>query len=83
MSGQGIPEGDTIVVPLLQRGDFEVAGPGASLVVPRLDRTATPPRLALTAKAAGGASDTAFTVSFRYGRTTEMLSFFVVPRDAA
>ena len=83
MSGQGIAEGDTLVVPLLQRGDFEVGGPGATLVATRLDATSTPPRLALTAKAAGEADDTAFTVSFHYGRTTERLAFFVVPRNAA
>ena len=44
MSGQGIAEGDTLVVPLLQRGDFEVGGPGATLVATRLDATSTPPK---------------------------------------
>ena len=83
MSGQGIPEGDTLVVPLLRRGGFEVAGPGATLVTTRLDESSLPPRLTLTAKAAGDAGDTTFTVAFHYGETTERLSFFVAPGAAA
>ena len=83
MSGQGIPEGDTLVVPLLRRGGFEVAGPGATLVTTRFDESCLPPRLALTAKPARGADDTTFTVAFHYGGTTERLSFFVAPRAAA
>jgi hypothetical protein len=83
MAGHGIKEGGTIVVPLLRRGEFEVGGPGAALVATSLDSSSTPPRLALTAKPTGGAADTRFTVSFHYGRITEMLSFFVVPASAA
>ena len=83
MTGHGIHEGGTLVVPLLQRGEFEVGGPGAGLVATSLDRSCTPPRLALTAGPTAGTSDTRFTVSFHYGRITEMLSFFVVPARAA
>jgi hypothetical protein len=83
MRGQGIAEGGTLVVPLLQRGDFEIDGPGAALVATLLDRSSTPPRLTMTAKPARGVADTWFTVSFHYGRITEMLSFFVVPASAA
>lgn len=83
VSGQGITEGATLVVPLLRRGEFEVAGPGATLVTTWLDESSLPPRLRLTARTAGDAADTRFTVAFHYGATTERLSFFVVPKDAA
>ncbi len=70
-------------MPLLQRGDVEVDGPGAALVATSLDRSSRPPRLTMTARPAGGASDTRFTVAFHYGRITELLSFFVAPAVAA
>ena len=75
--GQGIREGEHVDVPLLQRGDVSLDGPGAAFVDVAVtgDRVQ---RARLTARRPDG-SDTTFRVTFSYGET---LTFFVLPADA-
>lgn len=80
--GQGIREGDTLSVPLLERGDFTIDGPGAEFVSAELNPQPLPPRLKLTAGDSRGARDLTFRVTFHYGRATESLTFFIVPSGA-
>ena len=80
--GQGIREGETLSVPLLERGDFTVEGPGAQFVESELNPQPLPPRLRLTAGDSRGARDTTFQVTFHYGRSTETLTYFIVPTGA-
>lgn len=80
--GQGIREGDTLSVPLLERGDFTIEGPGAEFVSAELNPQPLPPRLSLTPRDSRGARDLTFRVTFHYGRATESLTFFIVPSGA-
>lgn len=80
--GQGIREGDTLSVPLLERGDFTIEGPGAEFVTAELNPQPFPPRLTLTAGDSRGARDLTFHVTFHYGRATESLTFFILPSGA-
>ncbi len=80
--GQGIREGDTLSVPLLERGDFSIEGPGAEFVAAELNPQPLPPRLRLTALDSRGARDLTVTVTFSYGRASESLMFFIVPSGA-
>jgi hypothetical protein len=78
--GEGIHEGDRLVVPLLGPGKVELSGDGARSVKMRmLDRN--PPAVELLA---GGAEQKAeqelqLNLAYRDG-TTEKLTFFVIPK---
>ena len=80
--GQGIREGETLSVPLLDRGDFTIEGPGAEFVAAELNPQPLPPRLRLTALDSRGVRDLTVHVTFHYGRATESLTFFIVPSGA-
>lgn len=80
--GQGIREGDTLSVPLLERGDFTIEGPGAEFVAAELNPQPLPPRLNLTPRESRDARDLTFRVTFHYGRASESLTFFIVPSGA-
>lgn len=77
--GQGIRAGDTLAVPMLEKGDFTIEGPGAGFVAAELNPQPLPPRLMLTPKGGREAKDLTFEVRFQYPRETETLTFFVVP----
>jgi hypothetical protein len=78
--GEGIHEGDTVVVPLLANGNAELSGDGAGAVQMRvLDRQ--PPAVELTAGGAEEKSEQEFELRLSYeDGTTETLKFFVVPK---
>lgn len=78
--GEGIHEGDRLVVPLLGPGEAELTGDGvASVDVQVLDRV--PPAVELVAGGADKQVEQEFQmrISYRDG-TTETLTFFVVPK---
>jgi hypothetical protein len=78
--GEGIHEGDRLVVPLLAAGKVEIAGDGAGSVKMRtLDRK--PPAVELLAGGAEQKQEQEFQLrlSYRDG-TTETLTFFVIPK---
>lgn len=80
--GQGIHSGETLTVPLLAEGDYEVSGPGAEFVEVSLNPQPLPPRLLLTPRAGLEHEDLSFDVHFRYGSESETLNFFIVPEGA-
>lgn len=80
--GEGIRSGQTHTVRLLQPGDYKLTGPGAEFVSAALDSNVSPPRLSLTPKAGVDVKDTTFQVEFHYGRTSEVLTYFIVPEGA-
>jgi hypothetical protein len=78
--GEGIHEGDQLVVPLLMPGKAELAGDGVKSVKMRmLDRN--PPAVDLLAGGAEERKEQEFQLrlSYRDG-TTETLTFFVIPK---
>jgi hypothetical protein len=77
--GEGIHEGDSVVVPLLAAGKVQLTGDGAKAVkMNRLDRN--PPAVELVAGGAEEKQEQEFQleISYRDG-TKETLSFFVIP----
>jgi len=78
--GEGIHEGETVVVPLLRPGKAEVTGDGvASVSLRRLDRV--PPAVALVGGSAAEQKEQEFQLQLSYDDgTTETLPFFVVPK---
>ncbi len=76
--GQGIREGESIEVILLERADVKVDGPGADFVKVSLNPQPLPPRVRLTALHPKEA-DTTVVLTTSYGET---LTFFVLPADA-
>lgn len=76
--GQGIREGESLDVILLEEGEAKVDGPGADYVEVALNPQPLPPRYRLTAKRPEG-RDTTFHLVTSYGET---LTFFVLPADA-
>jgi hypothetical protein len=78
--GEGIHEGDTVVVPLLAAGKAELTGDGAASVKMRaVDRQ--PPAVELTAAGGEQKSEQEFELRLKYDDgTTETLKFFVVPK---
>lgn len=78
--GEGIHEGDKVIVPLLAKGEAELVGDGAASVTLRmLDRE--PPAVELTAGGAEQKSEQEFELRLSYeDGTSETLKFFVVPR---
>jgi hypothetical protein len=78
--GEGIHEGDRVVVPLLSPGKVELTGDGANSVKMRmLDRN--PPAVELLAGGTDQKAEQEFQLRLSYrGGTTETLTFFVVPK---
>ena len=78
--GEGIHEGDTLVVPLLRPGKAEVSGDGAASVrMQMLDRK--PPAVQLVAGGAPEQKEQEFELQLSYDDgTSETLLFFVVPK---
>lgn len=78
--GEGMHEGDTLVVPLLRPGKAELGGDGAGSVTMRmLDRT--PPAVELVAGGAKEQKEQSFELRLAYDDgTSETLLFFVVPK---
>lgn len=80
--GQGIHSGETFSVPMLERGDHALVGPGAEFVRSEINTQALPPRLILTPRAGIDATDLTFEVHFSYSIGKETLTFFIVPEGA-
>ncbi|HPZ48761.1 MAG TPA: hypothetical protein PLG38_11575 [Propionibacteriaceae bacterium] len=76
--GQGIREGESLDVILLDHGDVKVDGPGADFVKIALNPQPLPPRVRLTALTPKH-HDTTFRLITSYG---EELTFFILPTDA-
>ena len=78
--GEGIHEGDSVVVPLLGVGKADLAGDGAKSVKMRmLDRK--PPAVQLLAGGADEKQEQEFQLKLTYrGGTSETLTFFVIPK---
>lgn len=78
--GEGIHEGDKLVVPLLKPGKAQISGPGAASVTMRmLDRV--PPAVELTAGGAKEQKEQEFQLELSYADgTSETLRYFVVPK---
>ncbi len=76
--GQGIREGESLDVILLDKSDVRLDGPGADFVQVELNPQPLPPRVRLTATRPKGA-DTTVRLLTSYG---EELTFFVLPADA-
>ncbi|MGE5274520.1 MAG: hypothetical protein ACM3QU_12295 [Verrucomicrobiota bacterium] len=78
--GEGIHEGDTLVVPLLKPGKAKLSGDGAAAVTMRvLDRA--PPAVELRAGSAEKKAEQSFELRLDYrDGTSETLLFFVVPK---
>jgi hypothetical protein len=78
--GEGIHEGEKLVVPLLKPGKAELSGEGAASVKMRmLDRQ--PPAVELVATGADKKAEQEFELRLTYeDRTGETLKFFVVPK---
>ena len=78
--GEGIHEGDRLVVPLLGPGKVELTGDGAKSVQMRmLDRN--PPAVELLAGGAEEKKEQEFQLRLAYrDGTTEALTFFVIPK---
>jgi hypothetical protein len=78
--GEGIHEGDRVVVPLLAPGKAELTGDGAKAVKMRMLKT-TPPAVELVAGGAERKAEQEFQLRFAYrDGTVETLPFFVVPK---
>jgi len=77
--GEGIHEGDSVIVPLLGAGKAELAGDGAKSVRMRmLDRK--PPAVELVAGGAQEKKEQEFQLKLTYrGGVSETLTFFVIP----
>lgn len=80
--GEGIREGQKLTVPLLKPGKARAIGDGMKAVkLTQLDRH--PPAVILEAVAYGGRSEATFQLDIAYeDGTRELLTYFVVPRDA-
>lgn len=78
--GEGIHEGDRLVVPLLKPGKAELSGDGTASVTMRLlDRT--PPAVELLAGGAAEQKEQEFQLRLAYeDGSSETLTFFVVPK---
>ena len=80
--GEGIQEGQSLTVPLLKPGKARVVGDGVKAVkLTQVDRR--PPAVVLEAVPFGGQAEASFQLDIAYeDGTTELLSYFVVPKDA-
>ena len=78
--GEGIHEGETVIVPLLRQGKAELSGDGVvSVTLRQLDRT--PPAVELVAGRADEKKEQGFQLQLSYDDgSTETLPFFVVPK---
>jgi hypothetical protein len=80
--GEGIQEGQSLTVPLLKPGRARLVGDGAKAVkLTQLDRK--PPAVVLEAVPFGGQAEVSFQLDIGYeDGSSELLSYFVVPKDA-
>jgi hypothetical protein len=78
--GEGIHEGDTLIVPLLRPGKAELSGDGVAAVTMRMLKR-TPPAVELVAGTAAEKKEQSFQLQLSYDDgSTETLQFFVIPK---
>jgi hypothetical protein len=80
--GEGIQEGQSLTVPLFKPGKVRLVGDGVKAVkMTQVDRK--PPAVVLEGVPFGGQAEASFQLDIAYeDGTAELLSYFVVPKDA-